>query len=217
MKNANAPNPLRTHQRIILAHHLIITLYGHWPPNDLRGSGSTDFYDDKFEQLGPIHHGRKPPEEQPTRDELRAFHKNVEPLLNFPTFWIDDAKRQVITDAFREAIRRNRYTCYACAICSNHMHLVIRKHSDVFEDMWRNLTDAARAALIASHPNEISAAHPVFAQRPYGVFIYTPVGIRDRIKYAEDNPEKEGLARQTFDFVTPYDGWPFNKKRKQSS
>ncbi len=28
----------------VIAHHLIWTLYGHWLPNDLRGSGSTEFH-----------------------------------------------------------------------------------------------------------------------------------------------------------------------------
>ena len=32
----------RTHPRIIIAHHLVLTLYGHWLSNDLRGSGSTE-------------------------------------------------------------------------------------------------------------------------------------------------------------------------------
>ena len=42
----------RRTRRQIIAHHLILTLYGHWPPNDLRGSGSEDFYDKKFAPLG---------------------------------------------------------------------------------------------------------------------------------------------------------------------
>lgn len=204
-------NQLHTHERVIIAHHLVPTLYGHWPPNDLRGSGSSDFYDEKFAALGPIHQGRKPAHLQPSKRELREFHRNVEPLLNFPIFWVDDAKRQVIAEAFGKVVRENRYTCYACAICSNHMHLVIRKHRDTFEQMWELLTDAATAALRAF--NDVGEHHPVFAQRPYGVFLYTPDDIGSRIDYIKRNPLKEGLAPQEFDFVTVYDGWPLAKSK----
>jgi REP element-mobilizing transposase RayT len=213
------PNPLRTHDRIILAHHIIMTLYGHWPPNDPRGSGSIDFYDNKFDPLGPIHHGRKPPEEQPSRDELRKYHKQVKPLLNFPIFWLNDATQQVVADAIREVVRKNRYTCYACAICSNHLHLVIRKRRDSYEEMWAHLASAIKERLVASHlvvgGTPINEHHPVISQRPYAVFLYTRDDIRGRINYAESNPEKEGLARQHYDFVTLYDDWPPEHRQRQ--
>ncbi|HEX9660013.1 MAG TPA: hypothetical protein VGA18_06905, partial [Rhodothermales bacterium] len=43
----------------IIAHHLIWTLYGHWLPNDLRGSGSDVVRDPKLQPLGDVHQGRK--------------------------------------------------------------------------------------------------------------------------------------------------------------
>ena len=55
---------------IILAHHLIWTLYGHWPPNDLRGSGSDIVHDEELAALAPVHHGRKPPHLQPSRTQM---------------------------------------------------------------------------------------------------------------------------------------------------
>ena len=36
-------------------HHLLWTLYGHWLPNDLRGSGSDELRNAKFAMLGPIY------------------------------------------------------------------------------------------------------------------------------------------------------------------
>lgn len=65
----------------VLAHHLIWTLYGHWLPNDPRGSGSSSFIDEKLAPLGEIHQGRKPESEQPSRRELRTFQRHAEPLL----------------------------------------------------------------------------------------------------------------------------------------
>lgn len=178
---------MRTHERIVLAHHLIPTLYGHWPPNDIRGSGSTELRDDKLAALGPIHHGRKPAHLQPTLDELREFHRQVGTMLKHPVFWIDHAKRQVIAEALGRVVRENKYTCYACAICSNHMHLVIRRHCDDWQVMWERLTAGVIAAL--RRFDDIGADHPVFSDRPYGVYSYDPEAIRGRITYVVKNPE----------------------------
>jgi len=50
---------MRTHSRIVIGHHLILHGYGHWLPNDPRGSGSEELRQDKLAGLGPIHLGRK--------------------------------------------------------------------------------------------------------------------------------------------------------------
>ena len=83
---------MRTHEKIIIAHHLVWHAYGMWLSNDVRGSGSTEIRDDKFKELGPIHFGRK--KDQPSREELKDFYKLANPLLNFEPIWFDPAKRQ---------------------------------------------------------------------------------------------------------------------------
>ncbi len=198
---------------MVIVHHLILTLYAHWPPNDPRGSGSLEFYDDKFAPLGPIHHGRNPKHLQPSRAELRAFHKQVEPILNFPIFWLDDATRQVLSEAFGEVVRKEKYTCYACAILKNHAHLVVRRHRDDYQTMFAKLSAAGAAALRSYTPLQLAENHPVFSQRPYSAYCYTPVDVRARIDYVNENPEKEGLEPQQFDFVESYDNWPEHKAR----
>lgn len=132
---------MATRRPAIIAHHLIWTLYGHWLPNDLRGSGSDELYDEKFVPLGPIYHGRKPARSQPTRKERREFHRQAGALLNFPRFWIDDAKRQSIRDAFAKVIAERKYTAWGCAIRSNHAHMVIRRHRDDVLTTWGALAD----------------------------------------------------------------------------
>ena len=202
---------MRTHSRIIAAHHLILTLYGHWPPNDLRGSGSHKFYDDKFAPLGPIHRGRKPAHLQPSRAELRAYHKEIAPILNFPVIWLDDATRQVVAGAFEQVVREERYTCWACAILRNHAHLVIRRHRDTYQVMCSKLMNAAAQALRAFAPPQshgVAANHPVFSQRPYSAYCYSRDDISARIEYVNENPHKEGLPPQQYAFVKEYDGWP---------
>ena len=198
----------RTHQRIVIAHHLVLTLYGHWPPNDPRGSGSHEFYDEKFAPLGPIHHGRKPSQLQPSRAELREYHKQIEPLLNFPVIWLDDATRQVVADAISLVVRRERYTCFACAILRNHAHLLIRRHRDSYQTMFHHLAAAIRDGLHAYAPLRLDEDHPVVSQRPYAAYCYMPDDIWRCIEYINANPVKERLPHQVYSFVTPYDNWP---------
>jgi hypothetical protein len=200
--------------RTVIGAHHIIMLYAHWAVNDPCGSGSTEIRDPKFRPLGDLYVGRKPEDEQPTRDELRAFHEHHRELLNFPVFWIDCAKAQAMAGAIEEALRRHGYTCYACAICSNHLHLVIRTHKHHAREQWDNFADAIRQRMREGFPNEISRMHPVVSNRPFSVLLFTPDEMRGRISYVERNPLKEGLPRQYWEFVAPYDGWPLHKKRK---
>lgn len=195
----------------VIAVHLILTLYGHWGVNDPRGSGSTEFYDEKFAPLGPIHHGRK--RVQPARAELKGYHREHDELLNFPIFWLDEAKAQVVGEAIAEVILSRGYTCYACAVCSNHVHLVIRTHRDPALTMLANFGEAIQTRLRLRFPNEISPHHPVISARPYKVFLYTPDDVWGRIDYVGANPVKEGKPRQRWGFVVPYDNFPFHKRK----
>lgn len=135
------------HRRSIIAHHLLLTLHGHWPVNDPRGSGSEDFINLKCALLAPIHHVRKPDDEQPSRGELRSFLHEAQALMNFPVFWIDEAKRQVAAEVIAGVLPERGYTCYACAICSYHLHLVIRVQKDDALTMWNNFAEAVRERL----------------------------------------------------------------------
>jgi REP element-mobilizing transposase RayT len=202
----------RRRQRTVIAAHLIHTLYGHWAVNDPRGSGSRDFIDRKFEPLGPIHHGRKPRDQQPSREELRAFHAEHKELLNFPLIWVDEAKAQAIAEAMGGVIGERKYTCYACAICSNHMHLVIRTHRDKAPAMWSHFAEGVRQRLRHCFSSQISPHHPVISARPYNVLLYSPDEVWGRIGYVEKNPLREGLPMQRWGFVTPYDNWPLHKQ-----
>lgn len=181
--------------RSIIAHHIILTLYGHRGANDPRGSGSNDFIDRKFESLGPIHHGRKADHLQPSRDELRAYHQQHSELLNFPVFWIDEAKREAMAEAFGDVVCERNYKCYACAILSNHAHFVIRIHRDRDDAIMRTLMNESRLRLRLSEDfKEISQHHPVWSSRPYNVYMYTPGDVHTRIRYIKANPIGERLA-----------------------
>ena len=57
------------------------------------------------------------------------------------------AEIPVIADGLSDAMSRYRYTCYACAIMPDHVHLVIRKHKDKAEEIIANVQEAVRLRL----------------------------------------------------------------------
>ena len=202
---------MRTHSKVIIAHHLIWMGYGHWLSNDIRGSGSSEIRQEKFEELGPIHRGRK--KIQPSREELRAFHRRAEPLLNHDLIWFDSAKRQALVNAFGEVVARLGYTVYASAILRNHGHAVIRRHRDDHLAMWFEFAHAMQEAMRKF--DDVDDDHPVWSDRPYSVFLYTPDDVDGRIDYVNDNFEKHRLPREIYPFVREYDGWPLRGKWKK--
>ena len=200
----------------IIAAHLVLSGYGTWLSNDPRGSGSDETRKDELDDLGPVHFGRKP--DQPSRDELRDFYREADGRLDFPTFWFREPVRGAIGKAFRDVAHARGYTVWACAVCSNHAHLLVRTHRDDAVTMWDAFANGARRAVLALPAEqvglELDPAHPVWASRPYKVFLHAPPQVRGRIGYIRKNPLKEGLPEQHWDFVVPYDGWPHHQRRK---
>jgi REP-associated tyrosine transposase len=201
--------PLR--RPLIIAHHLIWVLYGHWLPNDPRGSGSAIVYAPELQKLGEAYFGRRPEDEQPTRDELRAFFEEATQRLKYPVFWLDGVKRQSIVDGIVRACSEQGYTLWALAILHNHAHALVRRHRDDYQTIWDNISASTADAMRKSNM-ELGIDHPVWGNRPYGVYKDTPESVRACIEYIEGNPRKEGLAEQHYDFVQAYDGWPVGWK-----
>jgi hypothetical protein len=193
----------------VLAHHLIWTGYGHWLPNDPRGSGSAAIFKEELQKLGAIHFGRK--KIQPRRSEVKEFYAEADQLLEHPRIQFTGEMIDVIAAAFGTTIQKRHYTCYACAALPDHAHLVIRAHRDDAETMIDELQKESRLALFDREL--LPMDHPVWIDGGWKVFLGTVDQIRGRIRYVENNPKKEGLPAQHWPFVTAYDGWPYHKKK----
>lgn len=193
-------SPHQPRNRTVIAHHLVLMGYGHWLPNDIRGSGSDEIRKELLEALGEIHHGRK--RVQPARTELKDFHRQAEPLLEQDVLWFDGRMRTTIAQSFASTAANFGYTIWACAVMRNHAHLVVRRHKQPYQVMWRTLAEASRQSL--GVVAEVSPRHRVWGERPFSRYLYTPGDIRTRIQYVKDNPGKEGLAPQEWEFVVTY-------------
>jgi REP element-mobilizing transposase RayT len=188
---------------LVVGHHLVWTAYGWWLPNDPRGSSSRQVRVPRVAELGELHQGRKAV--QPSTEELREFCRRARPVLAHPVLAFGEEEVAVLAESFRHTIRQRRYTCYACAIMPEHVHLLIRIHRDRAEQMQAQLQDASRDALIAAGRRR--GNHPVWGGRGWKGFQFTRRDMERTVRYIEDNPAERGLPPQPWDFVTPYDGW----------
>jgi REP element-mobilizing transposase RayT len=198
---------------IVIAHHLIWTAYGSWLPNDPRGSTSEYIASDIIAELGQLHRGRR--KVQPTSSMIREFHNRAKCVLKFPLLKFSADEFNLVAEGLQDGITEHKYTCYACAVMPDHVHILIRKHKHQAEEMIENLQHSSRLRLSTSGIR--SGDHPVWTQGGGKVFLDHPDAIRDTIQYIEDNPLKWRLPRQYWPFVMTYDGWPFHIRHSPNS
>lgn len=201
------PNP------IVIAHHLVWTAYGWWLPNDPRGSNSQWVASEVIAELGNLHRGRK--KAQPAGWEIRTFYGRAREVLMFPLLTFDEAVRTEIGAAFAAVIDAERYTCYACAVMPDHVHILIRKHKHAAEEMIDHLQCASRSRLAETRHRP--ADHPTWGGPGWKVFLDHPDEVRRTITYIERNPLPLRLPKQQWPFVTEYNGWPLHPGHSPNS
>jgi REP element-mobilizing transposase RayT len=189
---------------MVAGYHLICTAYGYWLPNEPRGSTSLTVRVEKLRPLGDVHYGRK--QIQPSSATLREFHSKARDLLAHAVLTFDDEDIQLIGKTIGDQIVEHGYTCYACAVMPDHVHLLIRRHRDKAEQMIQFFQAATRAALVEA--GKRSPPHPVWTDGPgWKGFINTRGDFEREIEYIRKNPEKIGRSEQVWEFVKPYQGW----------
>ena len=66
-------------------------------------------------------------------------------MLKFPRLTFSFEAILCIGRAFKRVIEECRYTCYACAIMPDHIHILIRKHKHTYEERVWNLQRESQA------------------------------------------------------------------------
>jgi REP element-mobilizing transposase RayT len=198
---------------IVIAYHRIWTAYGWWLPNDPRGSGSRSLHNDVFAELGDLHFGRKAV--QPMGRVVREFYREAAPLLRFELKQFTPIERQWIGVAIDRAIAAEKYTCYACAVMPDHVHILIRKHRQSAEPITDVLKNASRDRIRES--DSWPSDHPVWGGGGWKVFLDHPDEVRRTIRYIERNPLPLSESVQSWPFVKAYDGWPLHPGHSPNS
>ncbi len=190
----------------MIAHHLVFGAYGFWLPNDPRGSWS-----DFVGAWELFRHGGKATKTTETRSLAAVRHDSrarlaAKELLKRPAVLFNQQQIESIAAGFADYARRSKLVILACAILADHVHLVTARHRLDAHQLVIQLKAAATRQLVklGVHPFPGEIPRPkCFARGEWDVFLDTADDVERAICYVENNPEKEGLPRQHWDFVTP--------------
>ncbi|MFA7236183.1 MAG: transposase [Phycisphaeraceae bacterium] len=203
---------------IVIAYHLIWTLYGWWLPNDPRGSSSHTIRCDVLDDLGALHHGRK--RIQPASADIRAFYETAQSRLTHELLTLNQTHVRETASVFAQVIAAEKYTCYAMCIMPDHVHVLIRKHRDQAEQMIAKLQNAGRLRLRDAgsfFPANFPPDHPVWAGPGWKVFLDHPDELHRTITYIERNPLSLRQPVQQWPCITPYNNWPLHEGHSSNS
>jgi hypothetical protein len=114
-----------------------------------------------------------------------------------------------VAAAIGDAVGELGLTCYACSVMPDHVHLVVRKHRVLAEEMVEGIQTLSRKRLVEVGLREI--AHPVWTRGGWKVFLDHPDEVWRSVGYVERNPLVAGLPGQSWEFVTRYDNWPLQE------
>src|SRR5262249_41054035 len=143
-----------------------------------------------------------------TRTEFLKFLGAAQARLEHEPITFNPEDVQAVGQGLRAAIAQQNYTCYACVIMPDHIHILIRKHKHHAEEMIFHLQRESH--LSPRDHGLINLEHPVWGGHGWKVCLDEPEDIRRTIRYIEKNPLPLKMPVQKWDFVTEYDGWPLH-------
>ncbi len=185
---------------MILAYHSIFGMYGFWLPNDPRGSGS-----DYIASWELFRYGAATKTDSRRSVAHRPFPPNwqreAKSALHWPPVSVTGRQALSIGEGFATAGGEGPYRIYACAILSEHVHLVIgvssRRIRAVVGHLRSRATHALRQEELWDDDRPLGGAHG------WNVYGETVAAVERAIRYVNENPLKEGKKRQNWSFVVP--------------
>jgi REP element-mobilizing transposase RayT len=195
---------------MVHGYHVIFGAYGFWMPNDPRGSWSDFVGAWELWRFGSATKGlERKLELSPTE---RRQLEETQRALKFPPVEFTGEQARAIGRGFANAVATSQITIWACSILPCHVHLAIARHRFKVEQVVRLLKGGATKQLIKEdlHPlmeycTSDETVTP-WADGKWKVYLDSNESIENAIRYVEDNPVKEGKARQRWSFVEPYSG-----------
>lgn len=188
--------------RMIHAYFCTFSVYGFWPPNDPRGSGS-QFVGSK--SLLPYGRATK------VHTRRSVAHRKCDPIvrrlaksaLRYPPVQLTGIQALWIGRAFAQVLETAGCAAYACAILPDHIHLVLARPTYPIERLVNRLKGGASRGLQerSIHPFQsedlLRGRLPqMWGQNDWTVFLNNRDEILDRVDYVERNPLKEGARRE---------------------
>jgi len=191
---------------MIYAFHITWTTYGHWFPNDPRGSWSDQVWQPRLarvRELDDDRHVLRP--RDVSEAQLREFLHTARTTLVHPVVALDESKFEVVAEAFAEIGNRWRITMLALAVLPHHVHLLIRRPACSYERLVSALKGRS-SQRIRQHRGMSPTLRPAdrvpIWTRGYWVRYVPDHRVAEGVaQYIEENPVKHGLPPQKWDFV----------------
>jgi len=195
----------------VIAHHVVISAYGFWLPNDPRGSwsryvGSRELL--RFGRATKVDTHRS----VAGRPHDFAARLAAKAALKYPPVRFNGLQARAVGRGFARFVRKAGLRVFACAILPDHVHMVVAHPRYHVEQVAVLLKGAATRWLLAEgiHPLARFAKGTGRPPTPWArglwkVFLRTPGQVRRAVRYVQDNPEREGLPPQQWSFVRPVD------------
>jgi REP element-mobilizing transposase RayT len=196
---------------VIIGFHLTWTTYGHWFPNDPRGSWSDEVWEPRLRELRDLDDGRKVTHPRPVpRRVLQGFLDSARSTTKWEPVWLTSEEIQATGTAFAEAADQMELPVHACAILPNHAHAVVGLHPVAYERIVNRLkgrsSQRVRETRGLSVASERAERVPVWTQGYWVRYIDDLEQMSCAIEYVNRNPVREGLGRQDWKFITRFRG-----------
>lgn len=193
----------------VLGFHFIFSAYGFWLPNDPRGSWSETVRQWELLRYGPatkVTTTRSLAQDSHDAGRRRAAKR----ALRYPSVTFDGRQARAVTRGFAVASNEAGYDVLALAVLPDHAHLVMRWHARHVDDIASHLKARATRQLsdeglhpMAPFADARGRKPSPWARNHWCPFIRTDAYLRRAVRYVEENPPKQGLPRQRWDFVVP--------------
>ncbi len=189
---------------MILGFHSIFGVYGFWLPNDPRGSWSDFVASWELFRFGSASKtdSRRSVAHKPHDWQVRLEAKKA---LKYPAVFLTGLQGRAVGEGFNRAVEESRYIIYACSILPEHVHLVIGRNPRPIRQIVGHLKGRATQELTKRQLWPVDG-RPVWAVKGWNVFLDDPEDMKRAITYVEENPVKEGMRKQRWTFVVPWEG-----------
>ena len=190
---------------MVLGYHVILTYYGFWLPNDPRGSWSDFVGSWELLRYGDATKVSDPRSHAADRHDV-AKRLEAKTALKHSPIVLTGEQCLSVAKGFAFCLRRDGVPCHALAVMPEHTHLIVGRGWKI-EALMPRLKSAAgqRLRIDRRHPLREDADIKLFARGGWKKFIDSDRYMASGIGYVERNPEKEGLPRQRWSFVVPYE------------
>ena len=189
------------------ADHFIWSAYGTWIPSCPRESWPR--YMRSWERTRP---GLDASNVDPDRDPYRVNRLAAEKTRHFPPVRFNSLQMQAIAEGFARCVRSRQSWVWACCIMPEYVQILITTPRTPPTQMMGLMRCEATKRLhelnlhpMSEHGQGDGSTPLMWSHTKWHQQLKNDDTIREAIAYINELPEREGSARQNWDFVRPFE------------